>query len=102
MKKKMDVWTAIAKTMASEGVRYIFGYPGAGRFYQHGHATPPELSLVLCRDESAASFMAMGYAMATGKLGGVREFSNSRSDDFSSQKGGLLLETRQHQSYLEL
>jgi hypothetical protein len=32
----------------------------------------------------------------------VREFSNSRSDDFSSQKGGLLLETRQHQSYLEL
>lgn len=69
MKKKMDVWTAIAKTMASEGVRYIFGYPGAGRFYHHGDATPPELSLVLCRDESAASFMAMGYAMATGKLG---------------------------------
>jgi len=32
----------------------------------------------------------------------VREFSNSRSDDFNSQKGGLLLETRQHQSYLEL
>ena len=32
----------------------------------------------------------------------MREFSNSRSDDFNSQKGGLLLETRQHQSYLEL
>lgn len=69
MREKMDVWTTIAKIIAIEGVRYIFGYPGAGRFYHHGDVIPPELSLVLCRDESAASFMAMGYAMATGKLG---------------------------------
>jgi thiamine pyrophosphate-dependent acetolactate synthase large subunit-like protein len=56
--------------LREHGVRHVFGYPG-------GQVTPiydalyrePAIRHVLARDEQAASFMADGYARATGRPG---------------------------------
>jgi acetolactate synthase-1/2/3 large subunit len=60
----------LIRRLKEYGVRVIFGYPG-------GQTTPiydalarePAIRHVLARDEQAATFMADGYARATGKPG---------------------------------
>jgi acetolactate synthase-1/2/3 large subunit len=60
----------LVRRLAELGVRHVFGYPG-------GQLTPvydalyrqPDVRHVLARHEQAASFMADGYARATGQPG---------------------------------
>ena len=60
----------LVRQLAEHGVRHVFGYPG-------GQLTPiydalyhePAIRHILARDEQAATFMADGYARATGLPG---------------------------------
>src|SRR4051812_8674903 len=61
---------ALVRRLRDHGVRHVFGYPG-------GQLTPvydalarePSIRHFLARDEQAATFMADGYARATGRPG---------------------------------
>ncbi|MDR2302750.1 MAG: biosynthetic-type acetolactate synthase large subunit [Deltaproteobacteria bacterium] len=54
-----------------EGVKVIFGYPGATTIDIHHHLEVSGLRFVLCRHEQAAVHAADGYARATGRPGVV-------------------------------
>ncbi|MDR1298094.1 MAG: biosynthetic-type acetolactate synthase large subunit [Deltaproteobacteria bacterium] len=54
-----------------EGVRVVFGYPGAATIDIHHHLEVSGLRFVLCRHEQAAVHAADGYARFTGRPGVV-------------------------------
>ncbi|MDR1677428.1 MAG: biosynthetic-type acetolactate synthase large subunit [Deltaproteobacteria bacterium] len=54
-----------------EGVKVIFGYPGATTIDIHHHLAVSGLRFVLCRHEQAAVHAADGYARSTGRPGVV-------------------------------
>ncbi|MET1179511.1 thiamine pyrophosphate-dependent enzyme [Peribacillus simplex] len=67
---KVSGGRAIVEVMAKEGVKKAFCVPGESylsvmdALYQH-----PEIELISARHEGGASFMAEGYAKASGKVG---------------------------------
>lgn len=60
----------IVRYLEEEGVQYLFGVPG-GHLLQLYDAlySSKKIKPVLTRHEGGASFMACGYALATGKIG---------------------------------
>lgn len=63
---------ALAETLRREGIRVVFGIPGAGQYeatdaiYQE-----PSLRYIAVRHEQAASYMADGYARAGNEVAAV-------------------------------
>ncbi len=67
---KMPVMDAVVDILESEGVKYIFGIPGAGilPFYQSLEKSQ-KITHLLMRHEEGASHAADGYARASGEVG---------------------------------
>jgi acetolactate synthase I/II/III large subunit len=60
----------LCRTLAEEGVRYLFGYPGGAIMpFYHALGDAPELRHILVRHEQAAAHAADGYARASGGVG---------------------------------
>jgi acetolactate synthase-1/2/3 large subunit len=58
--------------LALEGVDRIFGYPGAALGYLLNELRAPgAIEYVICRQETAAAYIADAYSRITGKLGAV-------------------------------
>jgi len=55
--------------LESQGVEYIFGYPGGANIPIFDAILDSSLKLILTRHEQGATHMADGYARATGKAG---------------------------------
>ena len=64
----MKAWQAVVNALQAEDVKYVFGLPGGGTFYD-ALAYNQEIKPVLVREESSGAFMAMGYAKITGTPG---------------------------------
>ena len=64
----MNVWQGIVSALKAEKTEYIFGLPGGELFYDALYDVP-KIKTVLVREESAGSFMAMGYARVSGRPG---------------------------------
>ena len=67
---RMPVMEAIVDILESEGVRYLFGIPGAGilPFYQ-ALKNSKKIKHILMRHEEGATHAADGYARASGEVG---------------------------------
>jgi len=80
---KMSAMDAAVSILYDEGVRHIFGIPGAGilPFYQslknHG-----KIKHMVCRHEEGASHMADGYARAVGTVGVCAATSGPGASNF--------------------
>ena len=61
--------SVMAQYLAASGTTKIFGYPGTPNIELMESARKLGLDMVLARQESAAAFMAEGYAMSTGLPG---------------------------------
>lgn len=63
---------ALVRSMQREGIRVVFGVPGAGQ-YEALDAIweTPDLEYIMVRHEQAASYMADGYARAGGGIPAV-------------------------------
>lgn len=59
------------KTLESEGIKVVFGYPGGAIMPAYDALPEFSISHVLTRHEQGAAHMADGYARASGKLGVV-------------------------------
>jgi acetolactate synthase I/II/III large subunit len=59
----------MAEYLAASGITKIFGYPGTSNIELMESARTRGVETVLARQESAAAFMAEGYAMSTGTPG---------------------------------
>ena len=59
----------IIKTLQSEGVDTIFGYPGGATVELYDHLVKSDIRHVLVRHEQGAVHAADGYARASGKVG---------------------------------
>lgn len=67
---KMSGGEALAKSLAQEGVEVVFGIPGVQLYgLVAGLRDEPELDMVTTRHEQATTYMADGYARASGKPG---------------------------------
>jgi len=64
----MKAWQTVVNALQAEGVKYVFGLPGGGTFYD-ALAYSKQIKPVLVREESSGAFMAMGYAKITGTPG---------------------------------
>ncbi|MEM7532816.1 MAG: thiamine pyrophosphate-dependent enzyme [Chloroflexota bacterium] len=66
---KMNGGQALIKSLAGEGIRVMFGIPGAGQ-YEGVDAiyTEPRIRYISVRHEQATTYMADGYARASGKI----------------------------------
>ncbi len=63
---------ALARALVHEGVTVVFGVPGGGQYEAiDGLCCEPSISYISTRHEQAASFMADGYARASGCLAAV-------------------------------
>ncbi len=61
--------SVMAEYLAASGIDKIFGYPGTSNIELMESARRIGVETVLARQESAAAFMAEGYAMSTGTPG---------------------------------
>jgi acetolactate synthase-1/2/3 large subunit len=60
----------IIQCLEREGVDTLFAYPGGASMAMHQSLTrSKKIRTILCRHEQGGSFMAHGYARATGKVG---------------------------------
>ncbi|MFK0570618.1 acetolactate synthase 3 large subunit [Endozoicomonas sp.] len=60
----------VVRSLADEGVEYIYGYPGGALLHVYDALFRQEaITHILVRHEQAATHMADGYARATGKPG---------------------------------
>ena len=60
----------VVRSLADEGVKYIYGYPGGALLHVYDAIfRQKEVTHILVRHEQAATHMADGYARATGKPG---------------------------------
>ncbi len=80
---KMSAMAAALKILESEGVRHIFGIPGAGilPFYQ-ALKDLGTINHLLCRHEEGAIHMADGYARAIGTVGVCAATSGPGASNF--------------------
>ncbi|GBE14159.1 glyoxylate carboligase [bacterium BMS3Abin14] len=80
---KMSAMAAALKILESEGVRHIFGIPGAGilPFYQELRNLG-KIDHLLCRHEEGAIHMADGYARAVGTVGVCAATSGPGASNF--------------------
>ncbi|MCD6122220.1 MAG: biosynthetic-type acetolactate synthase large subunit [Spirochaetales bacterium] len=60
---------ALIKALESEGVEYIFGYPGGATLPIYDELARSPIKHILARHEQGAAHMADGYARASGKVG---------------------------------
>ena len=76
---KMTGGRAIVEAARANGMRTIFGLPGAQIYalFDGLHATGTDL--IVPRHEQAAAYMAMGYAKSTGRTGAFTRRSGPRS-----------------------
>ena len=97
---KLTGGQALAKSLYREGVRVIFGVPGA-QLYNATDALydEPGIQWITARNEQATTFMADGYARASGEVGtamvvpgpGVLNASSGLSTAFSASSPVLLV-----------
>ncbi len=66
---KIPVSELIVKFMERLGIEYIFGMPGAHILPVYDSLYDSTIKTVLAKHEQGASFMAGGYARASGKIG---------------------------------
>ena len=67
---KMSGGEAIAKSLVNEGVEVVFGIPGVQIYgIVAGIRDEPGLRMITTRHEQATTYMADGYARASGKPG---------------------------------
>jgi len=80
---KMSAMAAAMKILESEGVKHIFGIPGAGilPFYQ-AMKDLGSIQHFLCRHEEGAIHMADGYARAIGTVGVCAATSGPGASNF--------------------
>ncbi|MXZ21699.1 MAG: thiamine pyrophosphate-binding protein [Caldilineaceae bacterium SB0665_bin_25] len=66
---KMNGGEALVRSLAAEGLRVVFGVPGAGQYEAiDALYTTPSVRYIAVRHEQAASYMADGYARASGEV----------------------------------
>ena len=91
---------ALAKSLYREGVRVIFGLPGAQLYYATDALfDEPGIRWISCRNEQATTFMADGYARAGGGIGtamvvpgpGVLNATSGLSTAYSASSPVLLV-----------
>ena len=68
-KSKMSGAKALARTLESQGVEVVFGYPGGATLPIYDELKKFSIRHILARHEQGAAHMADGYARATGKPG---------------------------------
>lgn len=68
-KAKMSGAKALVRTLESQGVEVIFGYPGGATLPIYDELAKSSIRHVLTRHEQGAAHMADGYSRATGKTG---------------------------------
>ncbi|TFG58955.1 MAG: glyoxylate carboligase [Deltaproteobacteria bacterium] len=80
---RMTAMNAAVKILENEGVRHIFGIPGAGilPFYQ-ALKDQGTINHLLCRHEEGAIHMADGYARAIGTVGVCTATSGPGASNF--------------------
>ena len=70
MSIKMSGGEALAKSLANEGVEVVFGIPGIQIYgIVAGLRDEPRIRMITTRHEQATTYMADGYARASGKPG---------------------------------
>lgn len=69
--KEMTGGQAIIDSLIANGVDQVFGVPGAQLDYSFSamYDRSNEISIIHCRHEQGAAYMAYGYAQSTGKIG---------------------------------
>ncbi len=66
---RMNGGQALVRSLAAEGLRVVFGVPGAGQYEAiDALYTTPSIRYISVRHEQAASYMADGYARAGGEV----------------------------------
>ena len=66
---RMNGGRALVRSLAAEGLRVVFGVPGAGQYEAiDALYTTPSIRYISVRHEQAASYMADGYARASGEV----------------------------------
>ncbi|MXY93585.1 MAG: thiamine pyrophosphate-binding protein [Caldilineaceae bacterium SB0670_bin_27] len=66
---RMNGGEALVRSLAAEGLRVVFGVPGAGQYEAiDALYTTPGVRYIAVRHEQAASYMADGYARASGEV----------------------------------
>ena len=66
---RMNGGEALVRSLAAEGLRAVFGVPGAGQYEAiDALYTTPSVRYIAVRHEQAASYMADGYARASGEV----------------------------------
>ncbi len=66
---KMNGGEALVRSLAAEGLRAVFGVPGAGQYEAiDALYSTPSIRYISVRHEQAASYMADGYARASGEV----------------------------------
>ena len=68
-KAKLSGAKALVRTLESQGVEIVFGYPGGATLPIYDELAKSSIRHVLARHEQGAAHMADGYARATGKTG---------------------------------
>ena len=67
---KMSGGEALAKSLGNEGVEVVFGIPGIQIYgIVAGLRDEPSIRMISTRHEQATTYMADGYARASGKPG---------------------------------
>ena len=66
---RMNGGQALVRSLAAEGLRAVFGVPGAGQYEAiDALYSTPSIRYISVRHEQAASYMADGYARASGDV----------------------------------
>ena len=66
---RMNGGEALVRSLAAEGLRVVFGVPGAGQYEAiDALYTTPSVRYIAVRHEQAASYMADGFARASGEV----------------------------------
>ncbi len=66
---RMNGGEALVRSLAAEGLRAVFGVPGAGQYEAiDALYSTPSIRYIAVRHEQAASYMADGYARASGEV----------------------------------
>jgi acetolactate synthase-1/2/3 large subunit len=68
-KAKLSGAKALVRTLESQGVEVIFGYPGGATLPIYDEVAKSSIRHFLARHEQGAAHMADGYSRATGKTG---------------------------------
>ncbi|MBC7109454.1 MAG: thiamine pyrophosphate-binding protein [Archaeoglobi archaeon] len=67
--KEIEVAEAVIRILEEEGIRHIFGIPGAAVLPIYKHLERSSIKHILTRHEEGAVHAADGYARATGEIG---------------------------------